>query len=334
MSSGKPCILSGDIGGTKTELALYHTDGNPRNPERKVRFASQQYGALEEILAEFLSGAEIQLARACFGVAGPVVSGHAQITNLPWSLESQALQAMLNAPVTLINDMDAIADMVAHIDPQDCATLHPGEPVEHGPRGIIAPGTGLGEGFLVWAEGRYRSFGTEGGHTDFGPRGELQIALLEYLQERYRHVSYERVCSGIGIPNLYEFLRDTGRYTEPEWLRAALAKADDPTPVISQAAEAGNCALCEATFDLFIAILGSEAGNLALKLLATGGIYLAGGIPRRILSRLHKPGFYQAFINKGRFSEILSRIPLHVVTHTDAALIGAAWNAFEAERLG
>jgi len=327
-------LLSGDIGGTKTELALYSAEGTPHDPERKVRYTSQQYGSLEEVLGDFLEGEHSPLARACFGVAGPVVSGQAHITNLPWTIETSALEAQLQVPVTLINDMDAIGDMVAHIDPRDHVTLHQGEPIERGPRGIIAPGTGLGEGFLVWEEGRYRSHGTEGGHTDFGPRGALQIALLEYLQTRYRHVSYERVCSGIGIPNLYAFLRDTDRYHEPDWLREALDQTDDATPVIAKAALDGKSKLCEAALDLFVAILGSEAGNLALKLLATGGVYLAGGIPRRILPRLRQPDFYQAFINKGRFSEILSHIPLRVVTHPDAALIGAAWNAFEEARLG
>jgi len=327
-------LLSGDIGGTKTELALYSTQGTPHDPERKVRYASQQYGALEEILRDFLEGEQSRLARACFGVAGPVVRGQAHVTNLSWTLETAALEARLGIPVTLINDMDAIGSMVAHIDARDCVTLHAGEPVEHGPRGVIAPGTGLGEGFLIWEEGRYSSHGTEGGHTDFGPRGALQIALLEYLQTRYRHVSYERVCSGIGIPNLYAFLKDSGRHREPDWLREALEQVEDSTPVIVEAALNGKSKLCEATLDLFVAILGSEAGNLALKLLATGGVYLAGGIPRRILPRLRQPDFFDAFINKGRFAEILSRIPLHVVTHPDAGLIGAAWNAFEAQRSG
>lgn len=334
MPSGKHYLLSGDIGGTKTELALYNTDGTPHDPERKVRYASQEYGSLEEILAAFLAGEDVRLVHACFGVAGPVVGGNAQITNLSWSLETGALEKLLRVPVTLINDMNAIGSMVAHIEARDHVTLHQGDPVERGPRGIIAPGTGLGEGFLVWEEGHYRSYGTEGGHTDFGPRGPLQIALLEYLQARYRHVSYERVCSGIGIPNLYAFLKDTERYPEPDWLRQALAQVSDPTPVIVETALSGKDELCEATLGLFVAILGSEAGNLALKLLATGGVYLAGGIPRRILPWLLKPEFYQAFVSKGRFAEILSSIPLHVVTNADAALIGAAWNAFEAQRLG
>jgi glucokinase len=321
-------ILAGDIGGTKTDLALFSTNGHPRRPQRQVRFPSQQYDSLEEIIIEFLAGEKSNLKQASFGVAGPVVKGIAKITNLPWSIDCLALAEAIQAPVVLVNDMDAIAEMVAHIDPQDQSTLYAGEPVEQGARGIIAPGTGLGEGFLVWAEGRYQSYGTEGGHTDFGPRGDVQLALLDYLQAKYDHVSYERVCSGIGIPNLYTFLRDSGRFEEPAWLAEALSKADDQTPVIAQTALAGGSKLCEATLDLFIAILGSEAGNLALKILATGGMYLAGGIPRHILSWLQKPEFYRSFVSKGRFSDILSRIPLHVVINHDAALIGSAWNAF------
>jgi len=330
MAGDTSYILAGDIGGTKTELALYPAPGgDARAPETRERFASQEFASLEEIAGKFLAGKDVRLARACIGVAGPVVEGRSRITNLPWLIDGGSLAAMIGAPVHLVNDMDAIAHAVAHIDSSDLATVLPGSPVERGARAIIAPGTGLGEGFLVWAEGRYQPYGTEGGHTDFAPRDKQQMSLLAYLQDRFDHVSYERVCSGMGLPNIYAFLRDSGRYSEPGWLREAFAKVEDRTPLIVQTALDGKADICTATLEMFVAILGSEAGNLALKVLATGGVYLAGGIPRRILPWLQKPGFHKSFVNKGRFAEILSRIPLHVVLNPDAALIGAAWQAFE-----
>ena len=323
-------ILAGDIGGTKTDLALYPLDGEGvKTPQRKMRYPSQNYGALEEIVSEYLAEGGTRIERACFGVAGPVVRGRAEITNLTWLIEAHRLEPVLEAPVTLINDMDAIANAVAHVTGDDLKTLLPGTPLEGGARGIIAPGTGLGEGFLVWAGDHYLPFGSEGGHTDFAPRGELQVALLLYLEACFGHISYERVCSGIGLPNLYAFLKDTGRHPEPHWLGETLRQAPDRTPVIVQVALDGRAEICEATLDLFTAILGSEAGNLALKLMATGGIYLAGGIPRRILPWLSKPQFREFFIDKGRFTEILSRIPVHVLLNPDAALLGAAWRAIE-----
>ncbi len=325
----KPCILVGDVGGTKTELALFPAGEAPGKPHRKISYPSQDYGSLEAVLEEYLAGQDSPVERACFDVAGPVVEGRSHITNLPWKLDSRQLAAKLAAPVVLINDMDALAQAVAHIGPGDLEVLLPGSPVAGGARAVIAPGTGLGEGFLVWADGRYLPYGSEGGHTDFAPHGQLQIDLLLYLHARFGHVSYERVCAGIGIPNLYDFLKDTGRYPEPEWLAEALSQAPDRTPLIAHAALEGRAGICEATLDLFTAILGSEAGNLALKVLAVGGVYLAGGIPRRILPWLRNPQFRQFFTDKGRFTEILERIPVSVVMNPDAALLGAAWRALE-----
>ena len=327
MTEEQTFILAGDIGGTKTELALYPVGQTPRQNLRKLRFPSQDFAALEEIVAQFLAAGKAEIVGASFGVAGPVVSGVACITNLPWIIEARRLERDLGVPVGLINDMDAIAHTVAHIDPDDMITLLPGTPVERGARAIIAPGTGLGEGFLVWSEGRYLPFGSEGGHTDFAPRGELQKALLTYLEDRFGHISYERVCSGIGLPNLYAFLKDSARFPEPDWLARQLSQVSDPTPVIAQAGLEARAQICVAALDLFLSILGSEAGNLSLKILATGGVFIAGGIPRRLLPLLQKPEFKQAFIDKGRFSEILNRIPVHVIINPEAALLGAAWHA-------
>lgn len=329
MTQEQTYILAGDIGGTKTELALYPVGQKPRQPLRKLRCPSQDFTSLEEIVAQFLAEGKAEIVRASFGVAGPVVSGVANITNLPWLIETRRLERDLGVPVGLINDMDAIAHSVAHIEAEDLITLLPGTPVERGARAIIAPGTGLGEGFLVWSDGRYLPYGSEGGHTDFAPRGELQMALLTYLEDRFGHISYERVCSGIGLPNLYAFLKDTGRFPEPDWLAQQLSQASDPTPLIAQVGLEGRAQICVATLNLFVSILGSEAGNLSLKILATGGVFIAGGIPRRLLPLLQKPEFRQAFIDKGRFCEILSRIPVNVVMHPEAALLGAAWHALD-----
>jgi glucokinase len=334
MAAQESYILAGDIGGTKTELALYSSSGSPNVPERKARFPSQEYESLAGILKEFLTEKALKINQASFGVAGPVIGGKAKITNLPWSIEAESLADEFGIPVSLINDMDAIAHFVAHIQPSDLVTIHPGYPEEHGARGIIAPGTGLGEGFLVWAEGHYLAYGTEGGHTDFAPRSQEQMALLSYLEQRYEHISYERVCSGMGIPNLFSFYKVSGRYEAPGWLMEEIERSEDPTPAIIQAALNGKAEICGATLDLFVEILGNEAGNLALKLLATGGIYLAGGIPPRIVDWLQKPPFIQAFKNKGRFAQILSRIPVYVVLNKDAGLIGAAWHGFDAAKGG
>jgi len=321
-------LLAGDIGGTKTELAVYPAGGSPRLPIFKKRYPSQDWSSLEEIVHEFLAAENYLILQASFGVAGPVIGQKAKITNLSWSIDAGKLAEVIGAPTRLLNDMDAIAHSIAHIQPDDLYTLHAGEPEPHGARAIIAPGTGLGEGFLVWVDDHYAPFGSEGGHTDFAPRSALQMRLLEYLDSSFDHVSYERVCSGMGMPNLYQFFKDTGIYPEPDWLPDALANTSDPTPIIVQSALAGTAEICVATLSLFVEILGNEAGNLALKIMATGGVYIAGGIPPRILDWLKRPAFERGFLDKGRFSDVLRRIPLHVVLNREVALMGAAWNAF------
>jgi glucokinase len=199
------------------------------------------------------------------------------------------------------------------------------------PIGVIAPGTGLGEGYLTWNADRntYTAHPSEGGHTDFAPTTPTELALLTYLQPKFGHVSYERVCSGSGIPNLYEFLRDTGRYPEPDWLKEALTAATDPTPVIMRAATdelpENRAEIATAALDLFVSIMAGEASNLALKLMATGGIFLGGGIPPRILAQLHLPTFMETFTSKGRFTELLSHVPVHVINNPDVALLGASF---------
>lgn len=331
MATDKTFLLAGDIGGTKTVLALYPAEGSPLTPIKKERFASQDYNSLNEIVAEFLGTARALLLRASFGVAGPVKDGLAQITNLPWVIDGKELEGRLQAPVRLLNDLNAIAHSIPFLGSSDLETLNVGAVVHQGALGIVAPGTGLGEAYLTWSRNRYHAHPSEGGHADFAPTNSQQVELLIYLQSRFGHVSWERVCSGIGIPNLYAFLKDSGKYSEPDWLRAQLSQTTDSTPVIVQVGVENRAEICSATLDLLIDILGSEAGNMALKVLATGGIYLAGGMPGRILPLLKKPGFLQAFFQKGRFAKMLKDIPVHVVLNPETALLGAACHGLEAE---
>lgn len=323
-------LLAGDIGGTKTILALIDSEKGVRHPVVETRFPSDGYDSLEAIVSQFLMEAAVTVDVATFGVAGPVVNNRAQITNLPWVIDAAVIAQTFAIPnVFLLNDLEAIANAVTHLEPEDLTTLNPGRPEKQGAIAVIAPGTGLGEAFLTWTGTHYQAHPSEGGHTAFGPGNAEQIELLRYLHGRYRHVSYERVCSGIGIPNLYDFLKWNGRHPEPDWLGQAIADAEDPTPIIVSAAIQDNVPLCLAVLDLFVDILGDEAGNLALKTLATGGVYIGGGIPPRILPQLQQPRFLQAFRRKGRFADLMAAMPIHVIGHPQAALLGAAFYGIE-----
>lgn len=321
-------LLAGDIGGTKTVLAVFSEETGPRRPLVEKTYRSADHDSLETIARSFLAEVQLPVDTAVFGVAGPVIQDRAEITNLPWVMEEGHLAAALGVrTVQLINDLDAIASSVLHLAAEDVCTLIPGQAVPGGAIAVIAPGTGLGEAFMIWDGQRYRTHASEGGHTNFAPIDDLQIGLLRYLMRRFDHVSFERVCSGLGIPNIYAYLRDAAADHEPAWLAERLAAAPDPTPIIVNAGLDAQepCALCARTIDTFVSILGSEAGNLALKVLATGGVYIGGGIPPRILSHLEdNPSFVSAFRDKGRFEDVLARIPVHVILNPRAALIGAA----------
>ena len=320
-------LLVGDIGGTKTKLALYSPDAGPRAPLREETFSSAHFPSLEAVVREFLATAREPMDRACFGVAGPVVDGHAEVTNLPWIIDERHLKQELRlSSVRLLNDLVATARAVPLLEPGDLHTGNAGTPMRGGAIAVIAPGTGLGEAFLAWDGTRYRPHPSEGGHTDFGPTTPEQHGLLRYLGARFEHVSYERVCSGLGLPFIYAYLKDSGLAEEPGWLREQLAAAPDPTPVIVDAAltRGEECALCAAALRIFVSVLGAEAGNLALKVLATGGVYLGGGIPPRILPVLRDGRFMDAFTRKGRLSRLLVQMPVHVIVHPDVALVGAA----------
>ncbi len=327
-------LLAGDIGGTKTNLAVFSIDDEDgwKKPLAEATFPSGRYLSLEALVEEFQEQHHFKLDRASFGVAGPVVGGRATITNLPWVLEENHLKKALNIPsVSLLNDLTAIAHGVPYLGPDDLHTLNTGHSARAGAIAVIAPGTGLGEAFLTWENNRYHPHTSEGGHTDFAPADEIQLELLRYLQLRYTHVSFERVCSGKGLPNIYTFLKESGHASEPVWLAEKLAQADDRTPVIVDNAmdKERACEICVTTMEFFVSILGAEAGNLALKVLSTGGVYLGGGIPPRILPFLAEGRFMQSFLRKGRLSDVLIPMPVHVILNPNIALLGAARHGFE-----
>lgn len=319
-------LLAGDIGGTKTDLAVFSSERGPRSPIAHATFPSAHYPSLEALVHEFLEQVRVPVAEASFGVAGPVVAGRAKITNLPWEIAEEHLSnALRMARVHVVNDLDAIAHAIPLLEPAELATVNPRPPVPGGAIAVIAPGTGLGEAFLTWDGTRYRAHPSEGGHADFAPTNALELDLLRHLLPRFGHVSYERVCSGRGLPNIYTFLKDAGYAEEPAWLTRRLETEDDPTPVIVEAALGeAPCALCTGTLNTFVSILGAEAANLALKVLATGGVYVAGGIPRHILPALKHGGFMEAFRRKGRLAGLLDGIPVHIVLSAAVGLMGAA----------
>lgn len=321
-------LLAGDIGGTKTHLAIFSPDGGPRQPLKDQIFPSGQYPNLETMVREFMAGSGIAVERAAFGVAGPIVEDEARITNLPWVIRASRLREVLEIPeIELLNDLQGIAYAVPHLQPDELHTLNDGDPHPQAPIGVLAPGTGLGQAYLTWDGTRYRAHASEGGHTDFGPTDMQEMGLLRYMLQRYDHVSYEKVCSGLGIRNLYAYLKDSGYAPEPPWLAQQLATVSDQTPIIVQAAlqhEEQPCELAVATLRMFVSILGAQAGNLALMLLCSGGLYLGGGIPRRIVPWLEHKYFMQSFLNKGRFGTVLIRTPVHVIMARQAALLGVA----------
>jgi len=330
-------LLAGDIGGTKTTLAVFSAERGPRDPLARRTFPSKGYEGLGAIALAFLEGIDVEVDRAAFGVAGPVIENRVEVTNLPWLIDSSALEDELDLPsVTLLNDLASTANGVPLLEPDEYHPLKEGQRDPTGAIAVVAPGTGLGEGFLTWDQddNRYRPHASEGGHTDFGPLTPRQMQLLRYLWPRFEHVSYEHVCSGIGIPNIYAFFRGGAYAEEPAWLAEELAAADDPTPVIVNAAqdEERSCELCKMTLDAFVSILGAEAGNLALKVMATGGVYLGGGIPPRILPALESRSFLDAFHAKGRHTDLMEGMPVHVILNPDIALLGVASYGLEFQR--
>jgi glucokinase len=317
-------ILAGDIGGTNTRLAYVGADGGRLTLIVEGTFSSGEYPNLESVLAEFLSIHRLPVARACLGVAGPVRNGRCQATNLPWVVDSSDVAPQLGLENALvINDLEASAYGIAALEPKDFVVLSTGARDAAGNAALIAAGTGLGEAGLFWDGIQHRPFASEGGHASFAPRNQTEMELLCYLLNQYEHVSYERVLSGPGLLNIYKFFRDTGRAEEPAWL-AERMRRDDPPAVIGQAALEGKSPLCTAALDLFVSVYGAEAGNLALKVLATGGLFVGGRIARSIIQKLKESTFMTAFTAKGRMKPLLDAMPVRVILNDKTPLLGAA----------
>jgi glucokinase len=317
-------ILAGDVGGTKVHLALYDFTEGKLNRTRDKQYPAKEYSGLEEIVKEFLGTDRV--SAACFGVPGPVRDGRLRLTNLPWTLDSRELAKNLGIDhVFLINDLEANGYGVAELGPDQIYTLSEGDASQIGNRGLIAAGTGLGEGILAWNGRIHVPYPSEGGHTDFGPRNEEQIELLRFLQRKYNgRISYERVVSGMGLTNIYEFLRDGRGMEEPQWLTEKIAEAQDPNSVITEMALSAKSEICAKALDMMVSIYGAEAGNLALKVLSVGGLYVGGGIAPKILEKLKDGTFIKAFQDKGRLSQLLINMPVRVILDSGAALMGAA----------
>ena len=317
-------ILAGDVGGTKVHLALYDFAEGKLSHTRDKQFPAKEYAGLEEIVKEFLGTDKV--SAACFGVPGPVRDGRLRLTNLPWTLDSREIATDLKIDhVFLINDLEANGYGVAELTTEQIYTLSPGDAGQTGNRALIAAGTGLGEGILAWNGRIHVPYPSEGGHTDFGPRNETEIELLRFLQRKYNgRISYERVVSGMGLTNIYEFLRDGYGMEEPKWLAEKLAAAHDQNSVITEMALSAKSEICAKALDMMVSIYGAEAGNLALKVLSVGGLYVGGGIAPKILEKLKDGTFLKAFQDKGRLSQLLINMPVRVILESRAALMGAA----------
>jgi glucokinase len=323
-------MLVGDIGGTKATLALAHAD-RPLAVEDHKTVASRDHATAAGLIGAYADRLRGKIEAACFGLPGPVVGDTVKATNLPWTIRRQDIAERLGGvPVMLLNDLEAFGWGVGVLPAERFAVLQEGAPDAQGNGALIAAGTGLGEGGLFWDGTRHVPFASEGGHADFAPRTPREIRLLEFLAKRHGHVSWERVASGGGLVNLFDFLHEVEDMAVPPALAAALEREtfNDPA-IISQAALAERAPIAVEALDLFARLLGAEAGNLALKLLATGGVYLAGGIAPKILPKLQDGAFVAAFVDKGRFAELLRTIPVRVVLDEATALYGAARYAAE-----
>ena len=323
-------ILAGDVGGTKCNLALFSEKNGKLTAVFKKRFASKEFAQFDLIVKEFSRQAKVHLARerivaAGFGVAGPVIKNRVRATNLPWVVDPEKLIEELNVKqVVILNDLGATGHSIEHLPPEDFCVLNPGKYEHGGTMALIAAGTGLGQGILVWNGSRYQVVPSEGGHSDFAPHTELQIELLRFMRRRYPQVSWELILSGRGFRTLHEFLA-------PNVKHATFEDPDaDPAPVITRQGLDKSCPVCVETLGLWTAIYGAEAGNLALKVLALGGVFVAGGIAVKILEKMKDGTFFQAFQDKWKFESLLNNIPVSVVLNESAPLIGAAYEALAA----
>lgn len=318
-------LLVGDIGGTKTALGVAETDGEQVEISDPKRYHSAEFETFERIVQRYLSETGVNCRFAAFAVAGPVNDRRSETTNLPWALDADAMEQSFGfAGVELLNDLEAVAWGVPVLESQDLAEIHPGDALSRGNACVVAAGTGLGQAGLFWDGVCHHAFATEGGHTDFAPVDDLEFALLLHLKRRYGRVSWERLVSGPGIANIYEFLLTRHAATPPDWMRKAIDEGGDTAAAVAQAAADGRCPLCAETMDLFMRLYGREAGNVALKHMALGGVYLGGGIALKNLDYLRKGGFLEGFFDKGRMGSLMRRMPVRVILHPHTPLLGAA----------
>lgn len=317
-------ILSGDIGGTKTRLAVFEVAGTQLRSVIERSYPSQDFATLNDIIDDFLNAGDARPDAACFGIAGPVRDNVVDVTNLPWRISATEIAARFQfQSVALLNDLEANAWGLRALDEKDFHTLNTGVENPAGNAAIIAAGTGLGEAGLCRDGERFRPFATEGGHSDFSPGSELEIGLLRFLMMRYGHVSWERLVSGPGLVNIHAFLVHHRKHDVPDWLSEDM-QADDPAAAISRAAQSGRDEICVEALALFVRLYGVEAGNLALKMMASGGLYLGGGIAPKILEQLESGAFMAAFRAKGRMQGLLEHMPVRVILNDRTALYGPA----------
>jgi len=320
-------ILAGDVGATHTRLGWFDVRDGALAPGITRIYDSRQQGSLDGIVSVFLAETPGTVRQACLGIAGPVRDGRVEATNLPWIVDARLIAERLGlARVLLVNDLEANAWGLAALPDEDFAVLQQGRPTPTGTAAVISAGTGLGQAGLVWDGHRHRPLASEAGHADWAPQDELQLALWRFLAAEVGHVSVERVLSGPGLHNIYRFLRDGQGLAEPSWLSEALRR-EEPSPLISRLGLEGRAEICVRALELFVAIYGAEAGNLALRMMATAGVYLGGGIAPRILPVLRAPAFLTAFTGKGRLQPLLEDVPVRVVMNDRAALLGAARRA-------
>jgi glucokinase len=322
-------VLAGDIGGTHARLALVEVTAGATGILHEQTFPSRSAPGLAPIVRGYLAQTRAAPERACFGIAGPVVDGECRTSNLPWTVSARTLAADIGiAHTTIINDFDAAGYGLVRLGPADLVTLQPGTPGEHGAIALIGAGTGLGEGYLTWDGTRYCVHASEGGHVNFASRDAIEWGLRGTLLDEFGHVSYERILSGAGLAHLYRYLAATGFAAERPEVQREMA-GDDPAAVVSRHALAGDDPLSVKALDIFASVYGSQAGNLALTILATGGVYVAGGIAPRIVAKLRDGTFMTAFCSKGRLSGLAARIPVHVIVSPNVGLLGAAVAAAE-----
>lgn len=324
-----PFILAGDIGGTKTDIGFFMKGKRRPILKELMTYRSKQSSSLEEIIEQFLDHYRLSVSVACFGIAGPVRNGRCKTTNLPWIVSEQKLKKRFGWDrVRLINDLTATAYSIPLLNKKETFLLNKVNTPRGKNIGLIAPGTGLGEALLVFVDGRYIPVPSEGGHVDFSPKSETEIELWRYLHHRFGHVSLERVLSGQGLYNIYSWLRASKQFPKSEQMAIKINDMD-PARAIAEEAINNNDPMCVKALDIFLSVLGSAAGNLALTGMTTGGIYLGGGIPPKILPVLKKNIFMKSFVDKGRLGEVLEKVPVRVILNEKASILGAAYCTFE-----